>query len=120
MPGVLPGAPPPPPPPSAVSSSSSFQCPKPCASGVSARTDTAPSRAHNAGDLSHPVLGFHDVTFGYTEGHILYKDLDFGLDLKSRIALVWRHHRVGRGRFLPRRDFRYFRLCFTGVGQSAL
>lgn len=40
------------------------------------------------GDLSHPVLGLHDVTFGYSPDAILYKQLDFGLDLKSRIALV--------------------------------
>lgn len=40
------------------------------------------------GDLSHPVLGFHEVTFGYSPDAILYRHLDFGLDLKSRIALV--------------------------------
>ena len=40
------------------------------------------------GELTHPILGFHDVTFGYSKDKILYKDLDFGIDLGSRIALV--------------------------------
>ncbi|XVF06191.1 hypothetical protein REPUB_Repub06bG0026200 [Reevesia pubescens] len=38
--------------------------------------------------LPSPVLQFVEVTFGYTPDNILYKNLDFGIDLDSRIALV--------------------------------
>jgi ATP-binding cassette subfamily F protein 2 len=34
------------------------------------------------------VLQFVEVTFGYTPDNLLYKKLDFGVDLDSRIALV--------------------------------
>ncbi|KAI6210660.1 ATP-binding cassette sub-family F member 1 [Aphelenchoides besseyi] len=37
--------------------------------------------------LPPPVLGLHDVTFGYND-KILFKDLDFGVDMDSRIAIV--------------------------------
>lgn len=39
-------------------------------------------------DLPPPVLVFQDVTFGYSKDKILYRDLEFGVDLDSRIALV--------------------------------
>lgn len=42
----------------------------------------------NPGELQHPVLRFIDVDFGYSPDKILYKNLDFGIDLKSRIGLV--------------------------------
>ncbi|KAL9322740.1 hypothetical protein ACSQ67_010793 [Phaseolus vulgaris] len=35
-----------------------------------------------------PVLQFVEVTFGYTPDNLIYKNLDFGVDLDSRIALV--------------------------------
>lgn len=38
--------------------------------------------------LPPPVLAFHEVGFGYTRDKLLYKGLDFGVDLDSRIALV--------------------------------
>lgn len=38
--------------------------------------------------LPPPVLAFHEVGFGYTPGKLLYKGLDFGVDLDTRIALV--------------------------------
>ncbi|XVF02028.1 hypothetical protein REPUB_Repub04eG0140900 [Reevesia pubescens] len=38
--------------------------------------------------LPPPVLQFVEVTFGYTLDNILYKNLDFGIGLDSRIALV--------------------------------
>ncbi|XVF06192.1 hypothetical protein REPUB_Repub06bG0026300 [Reevesia pubescens] len=38
--------------------------------------------------LPPPVLQFVEVTFGYTPDNILHKNLDFGIDLDSRIALV--------------------------------
>eukprot|EP00158_Paraphelidium_tribonemae_P009426 Partr_v1_DN28864_c3_g1_i1_m33665 putative ATP-binding cassette, sub-family F len=40
------------------------------------------------GGLPSPFLKFNDVTFGYTSDKILYKNLNFGLDLNSRVALV--------------------------------
>lgn len=40
------------------------------------------------GPLPPPVLAFNEVAFGYTPDKLLYKGLDFGVDLDSRIALV--------------------------------
>ncbi|KAK9676598.1 hypothetical protein RND81_11G088000 [Saponaria officinalis] len=45
-------------------------------------------RFTDVGKLPPPVLQFVDVSFGYTPENILYKNLDFGVDLDSRIALV--------------------------------
>ncbi|KAG0488359.1 hypothetical protein HPP92_007170 [Vanilla planifolia] len=42
----------------------------------------------DVGKLPPPVLQFVDVTFGYSPENIIYKNLDFGVDLDSRIALV--------------------------------
>ncbi len=40
------------------------------------------------GHLPPPVLAFHDVSFGYPNCEPLYADVNFGVDLESRIALV--------------------------------
>lgn len=40
------------------------------------------------GQLALPVLMFNDVAFGYSPEKVIYKKLDFGIDLDSRIALV--------------------------------
>jgi len=40
------------------------------------------------GILPPPVLQILNVSFKYPKGEFLYKDLDFGLDLDSRVALV--------------------------------
>ncbi|CAO2814331.1 unnamed protein product [Amaranthus hypochondriacus] len=45
-------------------------------------------RFTDVGKLPPPVLQFVEVSFGYTPENILYKNLDFGVDLDSRIALV--------------------------------
>ncbi|KAF8071383.1 ABCF3 [Scenedesmus sp. PABB004] len=37
---------------------------------------------------SPPLLGFHDVDFGYPGGPLLFRGLNFGLDLESRAAIV--------------------------------
>ncbi|XP_004487070.1 ABC transporter F family member 1-like [Cicer arietinum] len=42
----------------------------------------------DVGKLPPPVLQFVEVTFGYTPDNLIYKNLDFGVDLDSRIALV--------------------------------
>ncbi|KAL2557452.1 ABC transporter family protein [Forsythia ovata] len=42
----------------------------------------------DVGKLPPPVLQFVEVTFGYTPDNLIYKNLDFGVDLDSRVALV--------------------------------
>jgi len=42
----------------------------------------------DVGTLSPPVLMFQNVAFSYPTGKEIYKNLDFGVDLDSRIALV--------------------------------
>jgi len=42
----------------------------------------------DCGKLPPPVLTFNKVSFGYKPGQLLYKDLEFGIDLDSRLALV--------------------------------
>ncbi len=38
--------------------------------------------------ISPPIISFTDVSFGYPGGPELFHDLDFGLDLESRLAIV--------------------------------
>ncbi|KAL5231415.1 hypothetical protein ABZP36_030191 [Zizania latifolia] len=45
-------------------------------------------RFTDVGKLPPPVLQFVEVAFGYTPDNLIYKNLDFGVDLDSRIALV--------------------------------
>ncbi|KAK9840983.1 hypothetical protein WJX81_003709 [Elliptochloris bilobata] len=40
------------------------------------------------GKLPPPVLQFQNVTFGYSPSHVLYQNVDLGVDLDSRVALV--------------------------------
>lgn len=40
------------------------------------------------GSLPPPVLAFHDVSFGYPGCEPLYTNVNFGVDLDSRVALV--------------------------------
>ncbi|KAK8683619.1 hypothetical protein V6N13_039673 [Hibiscus sabdariffa] len=42
----------------------------------------------DVGKLPPPVLQFVEISFGYTPDNLIYKNLDFGVDLDSRIALV--------------------------------
>jgi len=42
----------------------------------------------NPGHLPPPVLAFHDVSFGYPGCEPLYDNVNFGVDLDSRVALV--------------------------------
>eukprot|EP01024_Parvocaulis_polyphysoides_P035583 TRINITY_DN31553_c0_g2_i2.p1 TRINITY_DN31553_c0_g2~~TRINITY_DN31553_c0_g2_i2.p1 ORF type:complete len:619 (+),score=100.88 TRINITY_DN31553_c0_g2_i2:59-1915(+) len=42
----------------------------------------------NVGKLPPPVLQFTDVTFGYSPDKVLYRNVDLGVDLDSRVALV--------------------------------
>ncbi|XP_020593668.1 ABC transporter F family member 1 [Phalaenopsis equestris] len=42
----------------------------------------------DVGKLPPPVLQFVEVSFGYTPDNLIYKNIDFGVDLDSRIALV--------------------------------
>ncbi|CAN4120355.1 unnamed protein product [Withania somnifera] len=45
-------------------------------------------RFTDVGKLPPPVLQFSEVSFGYTPDNLIYKNIDFGVDLDSRIALV--------------------------------
>lgn len=45
-------------------------------------------RFTDVGKLPPPVLQFADVTFGYSPERVLYRNVDFGVDLDSRVALV--------------------------------
>ncbi|GAV66494.1 ABC_tran domain-containing protein/ABC_tran_2 domain-containing protein [Cephalotus follicularis] len=45
-------------------------------------------RFTDVGKLPPPVLQFVEVTFGYTPDNLIYKNIDFGVDLDSRVALV--------------------------------
>ncbi|XP_019177690.1 PREDICTED: ABC transporter F family member 1 [Ipomoea nil] len=45
-------------------------------------------RFSDVGKLPPPVLQFVEVKFGYTPDNLIYKNLDFGVDLDSRVALV--------------------------------
>uniref|UniRef100_H2YSV8 ABC transporter domain-containing protein n=1 Tax=Ciona savignyi TaxID=51511 RepID=H2YSV8_CIOSA len=38
--------------------------------------------------LSPPILGLHNVDFGYANQPVLFKNLEFGIDMDSRIAIV--------------------------------
>ncbi|KAK8946033.1 ABC transporter F family member 1 [Platanthera guangdongensis] len=42
----------------------------------------------DVGKLPPPVLQFVEVAFGYSPDNLIYRKLDFGVDLDSRIALV--------------------------------
>lgn len=43
---------------------------------------------HDPGEIPPPVLQLQDVCFAYPGGDMLYENVDFGVDLDSRIALV--------------------------------
>mmetsp|Transcript_15181 Transcript_15181/g.28539 ORF Transcript_15181/g.28539 Transcript_15181/m.28539 type:complete len:689 (-) Transcript_15181:78-2144(-) len=42
----------------------------------------------DAGQLPLPVLAIENVSFAYPSSEPLYKDVDFGIDLQTRVALV--------------------------------
>src|SRR4051812_44920280 len=39
-------------------------------------------------NLTGPIIQVNDATFGYSPDKLLFKDLNFGIDMQSRIALV--------------------------------
>ncbi|KAG2444584.1 hypothetical protein HXX76_001329 [Chlamydomonas incerta] len=45
-------------------------------------------RFENVGKLPPPVLQFVDVAFGYSPDKVLYTNVDLGVDLDSRVAIV--------------------------------
>ncbi|KAH3823949.1 hypothetical protein DPMN_125774 [Dreissena polymorpha] len=49
--------------------------------------------------LSPPILGISNCTFTYGSGSPLFKDLDFGIDMSSRVAIVGPNG-VGKSTFL--------------------
>ncbi|XP_064593551.1 ATP-binding cassette sub-family F member 1 [Zonotrichia leucophrys gambelii] len=42
----------------------------------------------NPPPLSPPVLGLHGVDFGYEGQELLFRNLDFGIDMESRVCIV--------------------------------
>ncbi len=38
--------------------------------------------------VSPPILSFNDVSFGYPGGPTLFRNLNFGIDVESRFAMV--------------------------------
>ncbi|CAH2314291.1 ATP-binding cassette sub-family F member 1 [Pelobates cultripes] len=42
----------------------------------------------NPPPLSPPILGLHGVDFGYSGQKMLFKNLDFGIDMESRVCIV--------------------------------
>ncbi|XP_074366637.1 ABC transporter F family member 1-like [Apium graveolens] len=53
-----------------------------------ARDQVLVFRFVDVGKLPPPVLQFVEVSFGYTPDNLIYKNIEFGVDLDSRIALV--------------------------------
>ncbi|GAX80370.1 hypothetical protein CEUSTIGMA_g7809.t1 [Chlamydomonas eustigma] len=49
---------------------------------------TVKLRFENVGKLPPPVLQFTQVAFGYSPDKVLYRDVDLGVDLDSRVAIV--------------------------------
>lgn len=50
-------------------------------------------------DLQPPILGLYDVDFGYGDGPLIFKKVNFGVDMSSRIAIVGPNG-VGKSTFL--------------------
>jgi ATP-binding cassette subfamily F protein 1 len=50
-------------------------------------------------ELQPPILGLYDVDFGYGSGPLLFKKINFGVDMSSRIAIVGPNG-VGKSTFL--------------------
>ena len=50
-------------------------------------------------ELQPPILGLYDVDFGYGDGPLIFKKINFGVDLSSRIAIVGPNG-VGKSTFL--------------------
>lgn len=50
-------------------------------------------------ELQPPILGLYDVDFGYGDGPLIFKKINFGVDMSSRIAIVGPNG-VGKSTFL--------------------
>lgn len=50
-------------------------------------------------ELQPPILGLYDVDFGYGDGPLIFKEINFGVDMSSRIAIVGPNG-VGKSTFL--------------------
>lgn len=53
----------------------------------------------NPAPLNPPILGAHGVSFKYEHSEWIFKDLDFGIDMTSRVAIVGPNG-VGKSTFL--------------------
>lgn len=61
----------------------------------------------DAGQLPLPVLAIENVSFGYPKSSALYDDVDFGIDLQTRVALVGPN---GAGKYYTTECLAVFRL----------
>jgi ATP-binding cassette subfamily F protein 1 len=59
--------------------------------------------------LNPPVLGAHEVTFAYENREPLFENLNFGIDMTSRIAIVGPN---GVGMFLIQLNLNLISKCF--------
>lgn len=50
-------------------------------------------------EIPPPLLGLYDVDFGYKSDHLIFKNINFGVDMSSRIAIVGPNG-VGKSTFL--------------------
>ena len=50
-------------------------------------------------DLARPVIEMSDVSFGYSEDKVLFENINFGMDMDSRITLVGPNG-IGKSTFL--------------------
>merc|ERR1712010_293841 len=56
-------------------------------------------RFPDVSNLQPPILGLHSVSFGYPGQGQLFKNVDFGIDMESRVAIVGPNG-VGKSTFL--------------------
>ena len=56
--------------------------------GLSCPSRSSACRFPEPDPVNPPVLGFDDVDFNYPDGPTLFHNLDFGIDMDSRLAIV--------------------------------
>ena len=63
--------------------------------------------------VSPPILGFMDVDFGYPGGPTLFRNLNFGIDMESRFAMVGPNGKLFRPQTLSSRLQQHlWNLCY--------
>ena len=70
----------------------------------------------DAGQLPVPVLSIEYVSFAYPGGKELYTNVDFGIDLQTRVALVGPNGAVSRTESLNSRSLRLNTILIVLLG----